>query len=347
MLQVDNRTAFKLGFGVFPNEDGVECAYGVIKATFATSGAGDPVLCDEQDDVVLVDEPWADPLTSSLKTAGEMSLVKPGTDVLLRGHAYAPGGRPAKEVDVSVKVGPLSKTVRVFGDRVWQSGVLKSRPSEPTPFETMPLVYERAFGGVDPEPPDPSKTDFEPRNPVGRGLVPHDTRTGPEGRPLPNLEDPAALIRSPKDRPAPAGFGPLAPHWEPRKSYAGTYDEAWTKTRAPYLPRDFDSRFFQAAPTGLIAEGYLKGGELVEIRNATKDGVLAFNLPSCVPRLDFLFDGKEHRPALNLDTVVIDPDAGRLWMIWRACHVVDKKLLRLDLIRAQCPEYPLKKPKGA
>jgi hypothetical protein len=84
MLQVDNGTAFKVSFGVFPNEDGVECAYGVVKATFATSTRGEPTFCEEQSDVVPLDEPLGDPLTSSLRAAGEMTLVKPSTDILLR-----------------------------------------------------------------------------------------------------------------------------------------------------------------------------------------------------------------------------------------------------------------------
>jgi len=340
MLQVDNGTAFKVSFGVFPNEDGVECAYGVVKATFAISGKGEPTFCEEQSDIVPLDVPHGDPLTTSLRAAGEMTLVKPSTDILLRGLAHAPGGRPAREVDVTLRVGSIAKTVRVFGDRVWEAGVLKARPSEPAPFETMPLIYERAFGGVDTDPVDPAKVDFEPRNPVGRGLVPTNARAGAEGRPLPNLEDPSALIRGPKDRPAPAGFGPVAPHWEPRKSYAGTYDEGWMKTRAPYLPRDFDPRFFQVAPPGLIAKEYLKGGEPVEILNATPSGRLSFNLPTCTPELIFLFDGREHRPPANLDTILFDTESGRLWMVWRACQIVDKKLLRLDVIRARCPDHP-------
>lgn len=340
MLQLDNATGFKVSFGVFPNEDGVECAYSVVKATFATSSRGEPTFCDEQAEIVPLDEPRGDPLGSSLLTAGEMTLIKPSTDVLLRGLAYAPRGKPTREVDVSLRVGPVSKSVRVFGDRVWEAGILKARPSEPKPFETMPLIYERAFGGIDSEPPDPAKVDFEPRNPVGCGLIPSHGRAALEGRPLPNLEDPSALIRGPKDRPAPAGFGPVSPHWEPRKSYAGTYDEAWTKTRAPYLPGDFDPRFFQVAPPGLVAGEYLKGGEPVEVLNATPDGRLAFHLPTCSPELIFVFDGREHRPAANLDTVLLDTEAGRLWMIWRACQVVDKKLLRLEVIRVRCPDFP-------
>lgn len=339
MLQVDNRSAFKCTLGVFPNEDGVETVYGVIKATFAIDPAAGLSLADEQDDVVLVDESWGEPLVSSIRVASEMTLVKPATDVLLRGHAYAPGGE-ARQVDVTLRVGPVEKTIRVLGDRAWGAGVFQYKATEPSPFDRIPLVYERAFGGTDPQPLDEAKADYEPHNPVGRGLVFRNSRTEVDGLPLPNLEDPTHPIRGPKDRPPPAGFGPVASHWEPRKSFAGTYDEVWTKSRAPYLPLDFNPRFFQAAPPGQVAPGYLKGGEPVEILNATPAGRLAFDLPVCTPGIVFRLDGQEHSHAPNLDTVSIDADAGHLWMIWRACQVVDKKVMRLELVRVTCPGYP-------
>ncbi len=54
-------------------------------------------------------------------------------------------------------------------------------------------------------------------------------------------------IGSASDKPPPAGVG-YVPAWHPRATFAGTYDEAWRKKRAPYLPADFAPRFFQAAP---------------------------------------------------------------------------------------------------
>jgi hypothetical protein len=51
-----------------------------------------------------------------------------------------------------------------------------------------------------------------------------------------------------KHRPSPAGFGPIACHWQPRVGFAGTYGDAWVANRLPLLPDDFDDRFFQSAP---------------------------------------------------------------------------------------------------
>jgi hypothetical protein len=44
----------------------------------------------------LADEHWAEPTHSSLARESDLVPYKPHCDVLVRGHSYAPGGRPAK-----------------------------------------------------------------------------------------------------------------------------------------------------------------------------------------------------------------------------------------------------------
>jgi hypothetical protein len=196
----------------------------------------------------------------------------------------------------------------------------------------MPLVWERAYGGVDTAKGEPRA---EPRNPVGAGFRAPDGEKQLEGLPLPNLEDPTAPISSWKNRPTPMAFAPLAAHWEPRKSHVGTYDEAWQKNRAPYLPKDFDPRFFQVAPEGLIAPGYLKGGEVVDVAGVTPAGRLAFRLPPTRFRVEYKLDGATESPTLNLDTVLIEPDLARVILVWRTGLACDKKLLKVREITAQ------------
>jgi hypothetical protein len=77
----------------------------------------------------------------------------------------------------------------------------------------------------------------------------------------------------------PAGFGFIAGDWQPRLALAGTYDEAWTKKRAPLLPKDFDRRFFNAATPGLVTADYLAGNEKVLVLGATAEGRWEFRLP--------------------------------------------------------------------
>src|SRR3712207_9360361 len=75
--------------------------------------------------------------------------------------------RSAWQMDVRVSVGPASKTVRVFGDRVWDAGPAGAATKWVAPFERMPLVWERAFGGADQTDRGPTA---DPRNPVGTGF---------------------------------------------------------------------------------------------------------------------------------------------------------------------------------
>lgn len=333
MLQLKNQTPFKATMGLFPNEQGIDCVYGVLKATFHF-GPDEPRLAPEQRPLALMDEHWGDPKNSSLKQASDISLTKPSTDIVVYGHAYAPAS-DRRMGEVRVKVGAVSKTVRVFGDRKWQQSAGGWRMSEPQEFEKIPLKYELAFGGADGAPKDPAKVDYEARNPVGCGLFPKGSQASPKEVPLPNFETPAQLIRSTSDRPAPAGLGPVCGHWEPRKGFAGTYDALWQKKRAPYLPSDFNPRFHQMAPADLIAPSYLRGGERVELSGVMPGGGVGFELPRTRVEMVFHFDGQPVRYPAALDTVSLYPDQQTVCLVWRACHVVDKwphRLTQLEML---------------
>ena len=331
MLQFKNSTPFKGAIMLLPDPDGIDSLFTVVKATFTLEER--PVPAEEQLPVAVEQEFYSEPDQSSIKTPCDVSLMKPGTDVLLIGSAYAPRGRATTWMDVGISIGPLKKTIRAFGDRVWKTGTkeLSYSISEPQPFETMPLVWERAFGGIE---KTVKPAAAEVRNPVGMGFRSSEVKESIAGVRLPNLEDPATPIGAWDQRPQPAGFAPICAHWEPRRSYAGTYDDEWQKHRAPYLPKDFDARFFQLAPPGLIAPGYLKGGEPVELRGVTRAGMLRFRLPQAKLKVSYRLDGlPEERPA-QLDTVLIEPEHSRFTLTWRSVFPCDKKALRVSEIEA-------------
>jgi hypothetical protein len=98
-----------------------------------------------------------------------MDLVrtKTTTDVLVLGHVHAPGGRPVTELEAGFQVGPIVKRLRVVGDRVWEG----RSPSGPRPFTALPIVYERAYGGFDPESREAATPQWDVRNPVGTGFA--------------------------------------------------------------------------------------------------------------------------------------------------------------------------------
>lgn len=312
MLQFRNQTPFAGTIYILPDEKGVDCAYAVVKATFTLSAQ--LRLAELQEPPANRDQYYGDPTQSSLRSASDITLTKPATDVLLQGLAYAPRGK-APHTDVALTLGSaIRKTIRVFGDRVWDSGGLPGSITPPKPFEAMPLTWERAFGG-----------STEPRNPVGCGL--EDAR-------LPNIETPSQFVSSRRDRPAPAGVGPIPGHWEPRRLYAGTYDEVWQKKRAPYLPENFDSRFFQLAPADQIVPGYLQGGEPVRVNGCTPDGDLSFFLPSIRVQIRYRFDTGDQVCRANLDTVTIDTNAMRLHLVWRSALPCDKRALKIREVEA-------------
>jgi hypothetical protein len=330
MLQFKNGTPFKGTIALAPDPDGIDSLSAVVKGTFALGP--EPRIADEQVPLALKDEYHGEPGKSSIRTASDLSLVKPGTDVLLAGTGYAPDGRAVSQFDVTLKVGPVNKTVRVIGDRAWEEKLLGAAAGKPEPVAKVPLVWERAFGGSDETASEPPALHAEPRNPVGAGFRHKDGKKKLAGLKLPNLEDPRALISSWRDRPAPAAFGPVCPFWEPRRSYAGTYDEAWQKGRAPYLPKDFDPRFSQLAPPDQVVPGYLKGGEPVEVTNATSSGTLRFHLPNVRLQVTYRLGGAGHVRPANLDTVLIEPDRGRLILVWRTVFPCDKKALQVQSI---------------
>jgi hypothetical protein len=324
VLQLANTTPFAATILLMPDPDGIDSLFTIVKGTFVLGER--TVVADEQVPIAPAPQYHGEPDTSSIRVPADVSLVKPATDVLLLGHAYAPAGRATTQMDVALALGPLRKQVRVFGDRYWDASEVGAVATWPAPFEAMPLVWERAFGGADRV---GAELHAEMRNPVGAGFRVADGEKPLHGLPLPNLEDPAQLIGSWKDAPPPACFAPVAAHWEPRRRYAGTYDEAWQTQRAPYLPTDFDPRFFQLAPPDLIAPGYLVGGEVGELHGVTPAGLLRFRLPAVQLRVAFhLGDAPEERPA-RLDTVIVEPDAGRLTLVWRAVLACDKQALRV------------------
>ncbi len=326
MWQVENRTAFAAERGWVRDRNGAEVWIVAVKCTFDILPDGRAEVAPEQPPVLRIAEHHGDPGTSSVKYEADLVLTKTATDVVVVGHAYAPNGRSTTQMDVGFAVGPVRKIVRVFGDRVWSATGISS----PRPFEQMPIVYERAFGGADPKSQHPDR-DWEWRNPVGTGfLAARDHATGVA---LPNLEYPSELIGSWNARPRPAGFGPIPGHWQPRAGYAGTYDDAWMNERQPLLPKDFDDRFFQTVPADQQPPGFLRGGEPVVLSGLTPGGTLRFQLPKVFLGFDTRFyDGsRQLHMERKLHTVILEPDYPRVSLVWHSsvpCHFKVHKLER-------------------
>lgn len=324
MLQLKNNTPFVSVFTIFPNENGVDTLYVMVKATFVIGAQW--TLAEPQIPLQQGDEYWGDPAKTSLRLSSDYHIGKPATDILMIGSAYTPAQRPVRQMDVGLQVGSIGKVVRVFGDRFWD----RAHITQPEPFVVMPLVYERAFGGQDFV--EAALRDTENRNPVGCGFAGRKHLAEINGMPLPNLECPKQLINHYNDRPEPACFSPIAPNWQPRACFAGNYDEVWQQTRAPYLPADYNPRFMNVAPPDLIYPGYLRGGEPVKIIGMNQSGDLAFNLPHVNLSNKVLIAEQEFSAPFNMETLLLDPNHLKLSMVWRAALPCDKKLTKIKHI---------------
>lgn len=241
---------------------------------------------------------------TALLYPSDFTPYKPRADILLVGCAHAPDGKPVTNLGAALRVGQFKKSIEIVGDRFWQRRfLLWARASSPAEFKTMPIAYERAYGGGN------SK-----RNPVGLGY---------DKKRLPNIESQAYPIRKRSDRPLPAGFGPVAPAWEPRRSKVGTYKGNWLKERWPWFPDDFDWGYFNAAPEDQQVEGYLRGDEELEFKNLHPQyPVYCSQLPGLRARAFIQIELPSAEPEfrelkMNLDTLWIDMESEKLVLIWR------------------------------
>ncbi|MGJ7537992.1 MULTISPECIES: DUF2169 family type VI secretion system accessory protein [unclassified Variovorax] len=334
MWQLENRTPYAAERTWVRDLDGAEIWVVAVKCSFDIGPGGEMAIAAVQPPVSQAPE-FTNPaagLALSLKYDMDLVRTKLTTDVVLNGHAYAPRGEAVSALDVGLRIGPVTKRLRVTGDRVW----LGDSPSLPRPFTAMPMVYERAYGGIDPGTRDSSAPRWDVRNPAGTGFALDASHI--EGLRLPNIEYPDQCVTAWSDRPQPACFAPLCNHWQPRVALAGTYDDAWRQDQLPLLPRDFDDRHYQCAPQDQQAPDFLVGGELAMLIHLSPHAEqLCFELPTVVLGFETSFsDGGRvrHGPA-NLHTVILEPDESRLSMVWHSalhCHAEVHRLLRTCIV---------------
>ncbi len=310
MWSVTNETPFAADGSWGRDRDGVHEWIVAIKATFDIDAHGVPSIAEEQIPPSLAPEFWSEDEPSSLRYPADLVGTKPTTDIILNGTAYAPNGRAATAFPISMRVGPVEKSLRVVGDRVWTRSSLGSGASDPTPVLTVPVLYERAYGGFDQTSPDPGQQRMDPRNPVGRGVVAQQSRR--IGQPMPNFE----YLNGTLAKAGPAGFGAVAGHWSPRRELMGTYDQQWKDTRFPLLPTDWDPRSRQCAPLDQRPPAPLRGGEPVALVHLTPNGVLRFELPRVDLRLETFFGRRGRTHAATLSTIILEPDHPRVLMTW-------------------------------
>ena len=272
----------------------------VVKVTLRLVHDGEAVVHDEQI-AIGADEPWDENPTASVFRPGDRAPLKPRTDLLFVGHAYAPGGTATERLTATLKIGDFTKSVTVSAPRLWTRGAAGFVPGPPLPFEQMSLRYERGALTQD--------------NPVGV-----DPAAPPlEGQAVGPVLSPVAPATSPC-------FGPIAASWRPRRRLLGEAGRFWALAfemgkeppKEP-APKALDFKFFNAAPPDQQVNMLRQRAE-IELTNLSPTHVtLRSRLPALKPQV-FRVGPRGGRPvdvALRCDTVWIDGDRGIVCLVWR------------------------------
>lgn len=329
MLPLSNQTPFAAEGLWTRDERGYEVWLVAIKASFQIDPEGKQTPLKKQIPVNMAPVFASDP--NEMIDEDDFNIEKKHTDVLIEGHIYAPREQPNVETTARVKIGDLDKTVKVIGDRVFMPGPVSVRMNRPEPFVKMPISWRRTYGGMDTE---ASRPDWDQRNPIGTGFAVDPQRL--IGKTGPNFEYPDAPYRDHRSG-KPAGFGPVARHWQPRVKYAGTYGDEWKKTRDPLLPSDFSRHYYQCAPEDQQTKTPLIGYEDVRLGNFTKDGFLQFLLPRITFDLTTQFYGRPDRKhdEAPIHTLRLKPDQRQFVITWLSALPVpfDEEKLKTTAIR--------------
>ena len=271
----------------------------VCKATFSLA-PGRSLLAAQQDparehDVYAGLDParW-------LWAPADLVPYKMRADVVLVGHAHAPGDAPVRSLRVRLVVAGIDKSLEVRCDR---RRALDGRVLEGTPAARFPLGWDRAA--------------YAPSNPVGviAGRAPDAYGTVP----LPSVGWPDEATR-PRPDALVAGFGPIAPWWPGRIEKLGRYRAAALQPswQGAALPEDADDALFQVAPADqqvprleaeprLMLENLLAGHPRLETQ-----------LALVTPHARVERPGRAPEPlSLVADTLWIDTDRGVCTVTWR------------------------------
>jgi hypothetical protein len=311
MWLLTNETPFAAERTWMRDERGAEFWLVAVRGSFEAEADGRQVLCEDQTEVQRAPVFAGDPMATGLTTDSDFALSKTGTDILVEGSAIAPDRRPTTQCDVRLKLTGIDKSLRVIGDRRIYGGAVGMAMTDPNPFLEMPIIWEHAYGGWD---HTKDAEEWVAENPVGRGFARHasslfDTQA-------PNIEYPSTPYQGPS-RGTPAGFGPIAHHWQPRVRYAGTYGKSWEKHRDPLPPLDFDRHYFRSAPDDQQTAKPLVGYEDIRIGGMSQGGVFGFFLPRIVLDVVTSFrGGTDVRQTPDIHTLWLKPNQRRFEVVW-------------------------------
>ncbi|PHM36458.1 DUF2169 family type VI secretion system accessory protein [Xenorhabdus innexi] len=141
----------------------------------------------------------------------------------------------------------------------------------------------------------------------------------------------------------PQGMGFVGRPWLPRRQLAGTYDADWLEHRHPYLPKDFDFRYWNGAPADQQID-WPDTDIAITLSGLTPNGELHINLPGHRPFILLRMQNGILLPVpMHTDTLIIDSEARTLHM---TCRLNFKTALPVRVAEARFeinPDAPLLK----
>lgn len=291
----------------------------IVKAAFTLEQDGPMRLTAPSPLVVRDVARGPGPISSSLRTS-ELALYLRRPEIYLDAIAFAPKGQQVEHMKTRFAVARgdrmlVSKELHVLGDRTSVDGVVP----RPVPFAKMPIVYERAFGGV-------SNAD----NPVGIG-------TDSGGRiTMPNL------MPSEGARAEPPGFGPIAAWWPSRKKKLGTFSRTDAEEAVwVAMPDTFDETFYQAAPIDQQVDDLLPGDVLAFIGMHPDRPTIRAILPHTRGvAIAEAGNGRRVQIPTRLDTVFVEPHLMRAELVFRGVIEMTPEFLRGIRVAGALEEPP-------
>ncbi len=274
----------------------------------------------------------------------------------------------------------LDKTLRIHGKRRFHHRLGHWMAGGAEAVAAVPLRWELAYGGTSRVMDAAGETLLDEAcyaNPLGCGWIEagwfnaleRATQQRPDTLPAPQIEYPDHTQRTPDfvDQPhgidtaaqmaeqagtlrhRPAGFGWVGRAWAPRLARAGSYDDRWLQRRWPYLPKDFDFRYWNGAPDDqqipFPDPGFTL--ELTHLADPQRIGadVLTARLPAHRAFLRVLLDELGLPLPMQIDTVVIDTEALRVDIVWRAAVLRSMEPAVIEARFEVDPDVPLLKPR--
>ena len=358
------RQAWTLGV----DDKGQLCVSVHAKRTYRIAANGRCRLAEQQ--IPLIIEPLRDESGEIVFAEGDiLPAQKTTTDLIVLAAAHGGG---ARQSEVAIEVGGSRWSCLVFGDRTCHyTSAGRIVFSDPAPFDTIPLRYEHAYGGIDARYENHQAETLEeafsphpgvyPRNAVGKGYVVCADKQGVEGLSLPNLEFPLQLL-TPETlapgRPEDWWHQPLSwscdwfdKLWYPRMSYFGSLpyrlpaDDAqlpevlakWVmvgqRQRAESEDPEaaIDLKLFDAASPALVLPT-MHGTETVLLEGMSATGSLPVVLADERPKMHIRYRGRAHEvDTLAPHRVLVSLDEMGVSLVWHGRWVVPS-------------DFPLKMP---